>query len=234
MTTMPVSSGTRHLVVVNAGTSSPSSSRLIADRIAQATLEQLHATGVDAVLDVIELGPLAGEVAHAIVSGLPHGALVEAIGQLAAADGVVVSTPVYKAGMSGLLKAFVDVLDNDLLIAVPVALAATAGSARHALVADEQLRPLFAYLRALVVPTSVFAAPEDWADPALAVRVRRSATELAALIASGVRSTITGQSWDRYQHSWGGTMTGEASDAIDLDTDLMRLATGRGSPGPSR
>jgi len=216
----------RHLVVVNAGTSSPSSSRMIADRIATATVEQLRSSGTDAVVDVVDLGPLAGEIAHAIVSGDPHGDLVDAIRLLAAADGLVVSTPVYKAGMSGLLKSFVDVLDNDLLIATPVVLAATAGSARHALVPDDQMRPLFAYLRAIVAPTSVFAAPDDWADPALTARIRRSATELAALVSSGVRATITGASWDRYQHSWGGTVTGDSSGSIDLDTDLMRLATG--------
>ncbi len=55
-------------------------------------------------------------------------------------------------------------LDNDLLIGKPVLLGATAGTARHALVVDDQLRPLFAYLRALPVPTSLFAAPEDWGD----------------------------------------------------------------------
>ena len=55
-------------------------------------------------------------------------------------------------------KSFVDGLDNDLLIAKLVVLAATAGSSRHALVVDEQMRSLFAYMRALTLPTSVFAA----------------------------------------------------------------------------
>jgi hypothetical protein len=46
--------------------------------------------------------------------------------------------------MSGLFKSFIDMLDNDLLIA----LAATAGSVRHALLVDDQMPPLFAYVRA--------------------------------------------------------------------------------------
>ena len=79
-----------------------------------------------------------------------------------------------------------DLLDNDLLIAKPVLLAATAGSSRHALVADEQMRPLFAYMRALTLPTSVFAAPEDWGTPELGDRIRRSATELEALVQAGI------------------------------------------------
>jgi FMN reductase len=218
----------KRIVVINAGTSDPSSSRMLADRIAQKTLDRLTGT-TPATVQVIDLGPLAGEIAHAIVSGIPEGRLLAAIHVLAAADGVIVATPVYKAGMSGLLKSFVDVLDNDLLIAKPVVLSATAGSARHALVTEDQLRPLFAYLRAITAPTSVFAAPEDWADPALAGRIDRAAAEFAALIASGVTAAITGRAWNDYQHSYGSNARPDAADPtdIDLDTELMRLATGR-------
>ena len=42
-------------------------------------------------------------------------------------------------------------------------LGATAGTARHSLALEHALRPLFAYLRAVVAPTAVFAAAEDWA-----------------------------------------------------------------------
>jgi FMN reductase len=49
------------------------------------------------------------------------------------------------------------------------------------------MRPLFAYLRAVVAPTAVFAAPEDWAggdgtSRALAERIGRAAGELAGLV----------------------------------------------------
>jgi FMN reductase len=218
---------TRRLVVVNAGTSNPSSSRLLADRIAGKTADQLSARGVPATVDVIDLGPLAGEIAHAIVSGYPQGDLLGAVQLLASADGVVVTTPVYKAGISGLFKAFIDILDNDLLIATPVVLAATAGSTRHALVIDDQLRPLFAFMRSLVAPTSVFAAPEDWGDPSLTKRIGRAATELAAMINSSLRASITGQAWDRYQHNWGGNARRDnTAPGIDFNTDLMKLAAG--------
>ena len=63
---------------------------------------------------------------------------------------------------------------------------ATAGSARHSLVLDHAMRPLFAYLRAVVVPTGVFAASEDWADGdggSLVPRIGRAAGELADLLA---------------------------------------------------
>ncbi len=163
------------LVVVSAGVSSPSTTRLLADRTAQKSIDLLREAGIPATVNVIELGPLAVEIAQAIVSGFPGERLQAAIELLAGADAVIASTPVYKAGISGLFKSFADVLDNDLLIAKPVILAATAGTARHAMVVDEQLRPLFAFLRAMPVPTSLFAAPDDWGS----TKLLRNTWELA-------------------------------------------------------
>ena len=131
------------LVVVSAGVSDPSSSRLLADRIAGKSLELLRKSGTRASASVIELAPLAVDIARATVSGFPSEQLQAAIARVGAADALVTVTPIYKAGISGLFKSFVDVLDNDLLVAKPVLLAATAGTSRHALVIDEQVRPLF-------------------------------------------------------------------------------------------
>ena len=218
------------LVVVNAGVSDPSSSRLLADRTAQKAIDLLREGGTDAVVSVIELGPLAVEIAQAIVSGFPGERLQAAIERLAGADAVIASTPVYKAGMSGLFKSFVDLLDNDLLIATPIVLAATAGTARHAMVVDEQLRPLFAFLRAIPVPTSLFAAPEDWGSSSLGDRIERAATELVLLLRSGVGRSIADHAWAGYQHQFSGNATRAERDAaeVDFDTDLMRLAAGGG------
>jgi FMN reductase len=105
-----------------------------------------------------------------------------------------------------------------------VILAATAGTARHALVVDDQMRSLFAYLRTLPVPTSLFAAPEDWGDGALNKRIDRAAFELVLLMESGFARKVRDESWQNYQHelgSAGGTELG-----INIDSDLMRLATG--------
>ena len=43
---------------------------------------------------------------------------------------------------------------------------ATAGTARHSLVLEHALRPLFSYLKASPVPTGVFAASEDFGSTA--------------------------------------------------------------------
>jgi FMN reductase len=221
------------LVVINAGVSDPSSTRMLADRIAQRSLDRLSGAGLATSLSIIDLAPLAIDIAKAIVAGFPGDKLRAAIDTLAGADAIIAATPVYKAGMSGLFKSFIDLVDNDLLIAKPVILAATAGTARHAMVADEQLRPLFAFLRAVPVPTSIFAAPEDWGAPDLGTRIDRAATELTQFVASGVGRAIVNAAWDGYQHQFAGNATAAERSAADVnfDTDLMRLAAGGSSVG---
>ena len=216
------------LVVISAGVSEPSSTRMLADRIAQRSLELLAELGSPATATYVELAPLAVDIARATVAGFPSDQLQVAIDRIAGADAVIAATPVYKAGISGLFKSFIDLLDNDLLIAKPVLLAATAGSGRHALVADEQLRPLFAYMRALTLPTSVFAAPEDWGSSELGERIQRSATELAVLVHGRIEHEIADRAWSGYQHEFAGNATRAAQSTADLDFDspLMRLAAG--------
>jgi FMN reductase len=212
------------LVVVSAGTGDPSSTRLLADRTAERAAALAARHGNTVAVSAIELREISGDISTALVSQLIKPKLQQAITALGEADGIIASTPVYKAGPSGLFTSFFDVLDNDLLIAKPVVLAATAGTARHALVADDQMRPLFAYLRTMTVPTSLFAAPEDWSDPALNQRIDRAARELVLLMESGFARQIKDESWPSYQHEYGSAGGTEAS--IDLDTDLMRLAAG--------
>jgi FMN reductase len=212
------------LVVVSAGTSDPSSTRLLADRAADRVTALAARHGHEVTVGVIELREIAADISTSLVSQLVTAKLRQAVTALAEADGIIAAAPVYKAAPSGLFTSFFHVLDNDLLIAKPVLLAATAGTARHALVADDQMRPMFAYLRSMTAPTSLFAAPEDWSDPALNTRIDRAARELVLLMESGFAARIKDEAWQSYQHEYGsagGTETG-----IDLDTDLMRLATG--------
>jgi FMN reductase len=217
-----------HLVIVSAGTSQPSTTRMLADRIAGETLDRLRELEVPATLGAVEVAPLAVDVARASVTGMPSAELQAAIEQIAAADAVIAAAPVYKAGISGLFKSFVDVLDDDLLIAKPVVLAATAGSSRHALVVDDDMRSLFAYMRALTLPTSLFAAPEDWAAAELGERVRRAATELAVVIQGRIEQGIAARAWSGYRHQFAGNATRAEQTAADADFDssLMRLAAG--------
>jgi FMN reductase len=219
---------TRNLVIVSAGTSQPSTTRMLADRIAAVSVERLREMEVTTTVGAVEVAPLAVEAARALVTGVPSAELQAAIERIVAADGVIAAAPVYKAGINGLFKSFVDVLDDDLLIAKPVVLAATAGSSRHALVIDEQMRSLFAYMRALTLPTSVFAAPEDWGAVELGERIRRAATELAVVIEGQIERGITDRAWSGYRHEFAGNATRAEQTAanVDFDSPLMRLAAG--------
>ncbi|MER5628569.1 FMN reductase [Streptosporangium sp. NPDC002544] len=176
------------LVVVSAGLGLPSSTRLLADRLAEATVRRLSGDGHPAEVRVIELRDLATDIAANLVTGFPGATLREAIEAVTEADGLIAVTPIFTASYSGLFKSFFDVIDNSALTGKPVLIAATGGTARHSLVLEHAMRPLFAYLRAIVVPTAVYAASEDWgtggdsrADD-LASRVARAAGELAGLM----------------------------------------------------
>lgn len=165
------------IVVVSAGLSNPSSTRLLADRLAAATAEALE----EAELTHVELRDLAHDLTDHLLTGFPSPALATALAAVRDADGLVVVTPVFSASYSGLFKTFFDVLEARTLEGTPVLIGATAGTARHSLVLDHALRPLFAYLRAIVVPTGVFAATHDFGDIGLQQRIDQAAGELAAL-----------------------------------------------------
>ncbi|SJN09488.1 FMN reductase [Leucobacter sp. 7(1)] len=212
------------LAIVSAGTSDPSTTTMLARRVAEKATALGAAQGLTVQARLVDLRALAADVTTALVSQHVSPALQEASDIMRDADGIIASTPVYKAGASGLFTAFFQVLDNDLLIGTPVVLAATAGSARHALVVDDQMRGLFAYLRTITVPTALFADPDDWNRSDFGTRIERAASELMALVASDFRGSVRGESWGAYQHSYGSA--GGTELGIDLNSDLMRLATG--------
>lgn len=180
------------IVAVAAGLSSPSSTRLLADRLAAAGRERLE-TEQDRPVEVrvIELRDLAVDIAGNLVSGFPSATLEEAIGAVTEADGLIAVTPVFTASYSGLFKSFFDLVENTALTGKPVVVAATGGTARHSLVLEHAMRPLFAYLRAVTLPTSVYAASEDWGSSGdeytegLPARIRRAGGELAQAITGG-------------------------------------------------
>ncbi|WEV23924.1 FMN reductase [Streptomyces sp. 71268] len=177
-----------HLVAVTAGLSQPSSTRLLADRLATAAQRQLADAGRPVEVQVVELRELATAIAQHMVTGFPGTALRAALDAVTRADALIAVTPVFTASYSGLFKSFFDVLDNEALVDKPVLIAATGGTARHSLVLDHALRPLFGYLRAVTVPTGVYAASEDWGaagdgrTDGLSERIDRAARQLAGLL----------------------------------------------------
>ena len=114
------------------------------------------------------------------------------------ADGLIAVTPIFSASYNGLFKLFFDSLEDGVLTGKPTLIGATGGTGRHSLALEYAVRPLFAYLRGVVVPTAVFAAPEDWAGgaagvPALTERIARAAGELADLMTDRSAPAQVGQ-----------------------------------------
>lgn len=187
----------RRIVLVTAGLTEPSSTRLLGDRLVESTVAALASRGAEVEVEVVELRKLAHEVTNHMLTGFPSGDLRSAIDDISSADAVVAVTPTFNASYSGLFKSFFDVLEEGTLVDKPVLLGATGGTARHSLVLEHAMRPMFAYLRAVVVPTAVFAASEDWGTvgpgstsaggsagtaTGLARRIDRAGRELADLI----------------------------------------------------
>lgn len=184
----------KSLVAISAGLSQPSSTRMLADRLAAASVSQLEQLGTDVSVQTFELRDVAGDIMNNMLTGFPSPKLEKVIDAVASADGLIAVTPIFTTSYSGLFKSFFDVIDNEALSGLPVVIAATAGTPRHSLALDYAIRPMFTYLHAVVVPTAVFAASEDWGSGAdtvktLPERIERAAAELAPLVQASTRSS---------------------------------------------
>ncbi|GAB95899.1 FMN reductase [Kineosphaera limosa] len=174
------------LTVISAGLRVPSSTRNVADQLAAAARTSFEAAGRVVDVRFIDVRDHAHEIADALLTGFPSGSLRTALDDVAAADALIVVTPTFQGSYSGLFKSFADLFEVDSVRGTPVLLAATGGSERHSLVIEHALRPLFAYLGALAVPTGVYAATSDFGGPgasALTDRIARAARELSAITA---------------------------------------------------
>lgn len=166
------------ILVISAGLSQPSSTRLLADRLAAATRTELAA---GAEVETVELREYAHDITDHLLTGFATERLRPVLERVDAADGLILTTPTFTASYSGLFKSFIDIVEPESLQAKPVLLGATGGTERHSLVLEHALRPLMAYLRAVVVPTAVYAAGADWGtDAELGRRIARAAGEFAA------------------------------------------------------
>jgi FMN reductase len=108
---------------------------------------------------------------------------------------VVLSTPVYKAAYTGILKAIVDLIPPDALIGRPALGVATARLAAHGTEVDRAMRALFAFFQARALETLVLfddelktakTAGAGMALPsAIEQRVRNTARALVSAVEEG-------------------------------------------------
>src|SRR6478752_1335183 len=151
------------LAIVSGGLGEPSSTRLLADRITAAVEAALAGRKLTATVSVIELRRLGRAIMDTMLTGFAPPDLESVFETVADADGVIAVTPAFNASFSGLFKSFFDVLPEETLSEMPVLIAATGGTERHSLVLEHALRPMFSYLHAIVSPTGVYAATDDFA-----------------------------------------------------------------------
>src|SRR5699024_3366100 len=104
---------TRSIVAVSAGMSSPSSTRLLTDRLTQATEKALSEHGEQVQTRVVELRELAHDVMNAMTTRVPTGELRGVLEDLGTADGLIAVTPVFNASYSGLFKSFFDIVEPE-------------------------------------------------------------------------------------------------------------------------
>jgi FMN reductase len=181
------------LAVVSGGIGVPSTTRLLSDRLDAAVRSELTRAGASVTSTIVELRPLGRAIMDVLLTGVATADLESAYETIATADGLIAVTPAFNASFSGLFKAFFDVVPPEAVADVPVLIAATGGTERHSLVLEHAMRPMFSYLHAIVSPTGVYAATDDFGSAGgpgrLSERVSRAAADFARLLRScGSRS----------------------------------------------
>ena len=150
-----MSSALKVVALVGSPTSSATSRTWLLARHLLVSLQQR----VHARVELVELAPIARALGQSLSRGEAEPAVAQALQTIEAAELLVVAAPVYRGSYPGLFKHLVDFIGLEALVDVPVLLAATGGSERHALVIDHQLRPLFSFLPAPTLPIGVYATP---------------------------------------------------------------------------
>lgn len=78
------------------------------------------------------------------------------------ADAIIIGTPIFQASIPGTLKNFFDLLPVNAFRNKVVSMLVTAGSPKHYLIAEQQLKPILGYMKAQVVQTYVFIEEKDF------------------------------------------------------------------------
>ena len=199
------------LVGLSANVQRPSKTRTLVEAVLRETSARAQVDG--RIFDLVDAGAGLGAAWTRDQLSLPARRVLEAIEE---ADGLIVGSPVYKGGYTGLFKHLFDFVDPEALAGKPVAIVATGGGARHALVVEHAFRPLFGFFGALQLPVAVYASAADFSDgaltdPAVRDRVAQAGGQLAALLSGGLSATIAP----------GSTLSGSTS------ADPVALAAGR-------
>jgi len=171
-----MSSALNVVALIGSPNSSANSRTLL---LVRQVLDQLrHRLHID--VQWVELAPIARSLGQALTREEVEPRIEQALQRIEAADLLIAAAPVYRGSYPGLFKHLVDFIGLEALVDVPVLLAATGGSERHALVIDHQLRPLFSFLQAHTLPIGVYATPADFSGDQVSSAALQARIVLAA------------------------------------------------------
>jgi FMN reductase len=147
------------IVGISGSPTSPSRTSVLVGAVSDALANRLGGTA-----ELIELGPLLGELGAGPFRGDLGPTARDALDLVEAADLLVVGSPAYRATYTGLFKLFFDHIGQYSLQDTPIVLTATGGSDRHALLVEHQMRPLFGFFQALTLPLGIYGNQDEFAD----------------------------------------------------------------------
>ncbi|MGF3073407.1 NADPH-dependent FMN reductase [Facklamia sp. P12945] len=78
------------------------------------------------------------------------------------ADAIIIGSPIFQASIPATLKNIFDLLPQNALRDKTVGMVITAGSPKHYLIAEYQLKPILSYMKAMVIPSYVFIEEADY------------------------------------------------------------------------
>ncbi|MHC5227793.1 NADPH-dependent FMN reductase [Enterococcus sp. LJL99] len=87
--------------------------------------------------------------------------------EIMAADIIFIGSPTFQASIPATLKNIFDLLPQKALEGKTVGIVMTAGSQRHYLIAEIQLKPILSYMKANIVPNYVFIEDVDFMNKEL-------------------------------------------------------------------
>jgi FMN reductase len=147
-------------------------------RAIAAALDRASAAGAE--VDLIDLA----ELTIAPADGRPPAELADdtaaVLEAIAAADAVLLATPVYRGSLTGVLKNLLDHVPVEALERKPVAIIAMGASQHHYLGAERHLRDILSFFGADVLPVAGYLTSADFAE---GEPTEGAAAELDALVA---------------------------------------------------
>ena len=162
------------IVAVSGGLQRPSRTLALVEQLLEGFTDALPAH--TRLVELGEIVPRFGNVLHR--AKLPAD-IEQVLRDIETADLLLVASPIFRGTYTGLFKHLFDFVHHEALVDVPVLLAATGGSDRHALAIDHQLRPLFAFFQSNTLPIGVYGTDKEFDNYRVTGEALRSRIALA-------------------------------------------------------